>query len=694
MGTWYTTGTVTIATNTPSLVGTGTAWTFGVQSGDAWSPDGSNWYEVTVVDDTHITLTRNYTGGNLTTATYMIMRNSVSRNTINAASVQLSTFLSTYQGLINVTGSDRSFALNKLLSTDNAGMILQQGGTSLFRVGAFGNNSWQVQYLVSSTWTPAFNIDPTTGAVSFGGVAPTQKLDIVAANASVAIYDNQAYATGVGGAMLLQFQNSAPARINGAEIEVEATTGTAGAEVADMVLSVMSVGTLSEAMRLLGSKVAKFASTMTTALGIVTAPAYAFTGDIGTGMWSPAASTLAWSVGGAEKMRLSATGLGIGTSGAAQSLSIVNAAVGGAISTTPTSFLATSGLLGSTSGNDINIAGFGANVGNVAILSFRARRSTSGSDWTTAAMGILFDVDSTPAAGGAIWFKGGNIGIAMVSPARALDVTGTFGATGNATLSATTVSTNTATGALVVTGGAGIGGALNVGGNVGIGVTPLTLLFGGNSTNKFGIEPRNDGANIDGGAASNITRFGGYYSTNPIPGSAIAFINAGGAGQRGAFAIAIKNTDDDTNQPVYAVVVDAAGKMGIGTTSPATQLHTTGSVRFANFGSGTATFDASGNLSSVSDERLKHIDGAFRRGLADILNMDGPVCYHWLQESEMETEHEYVGFTAQGAMKGIPEAGSLGPNGYYSLNDRAVLAATVNAIRELSDRIGSLEIRH
>lgn len=48
--------------------------------------------------------------------------------------------------------------------------------------------------------------------------------------------------------------------------------------------------------------------------GTVSAPGLYFTGDSNTGMWSPAADTIAWSEGGAEAMRLTSAGrLGIGT---------------------------------------------------------------------------------------------------------------------------------------------------------------------------------------------------------------------------------------------------------------------------------------------------------------------------------------------------------------------------------------------
>jgi hypothetical protein len=137
------------------------------------------------------------------------------------------------------------------------------------------------------------------------------------------------------------------------------------------------------------------------------------------------------------------------------------------------------------------------------------------------------------------------------------------------------------------------------------------------------------------------------------------------------------------------LTVEAAGDIGIGTTDPTAQLHTTGTVRFANFGAGTVSTDSSGNLSVSSDERLKTISGTFNRGLESLRGIS-PIIYRWNDASGMETENEYAGFSAQNIKTNIPEAVGTDSRGYLTLSDRPILAAAVVSIQQLDEKIGAL----
>jgi hypothetical protein len=140
-----------------------------------------------------------------------------------------------------------------------------------------------------------------------------------------------------------------------------------------------------------------------------------------------------------------------------------------------------------------------------------------------------------------------------------------------------------------------------------------------------------------------------------------------------------------------AYFATTSGNVAIGTTSPSAQLHTTSTVRFANFGAGTATFDASGNLSSVSDERLKEVQGGYNGGLDEIHHIV-PIVYKWNMQSGNETEHNYIGFSAQNIQEALGEiAIGVGKDGYLSIQDRAIIATLVNAVQTLANKIDYLE---
>jgi hypothetical protein len=108
------------------------------------------------------------------------------------------------------------------------------------------------------------------------------------------------------------------------------------------------------------------------------------------------------------------------------------------------------------------------------------------------------------------------------------------------------------------------------------------------------------------------------------------------------------------------------------------------------YGAGAATFDASGNISSASDERLKNIQGKLKYGLKEVLQIN-PILYKWNEKSGLETEHIYTGFSAQEIQKLIPETVGENKDGYLSLSDRGIEGALVNSIKELNAKIEKLE---
>lgn len=237
--------------------------------------------------------------------------------------------------------------------------------------------------------------------------------------------------------------------------------------------------------------------------------------------------------------------------------------------------------------------------------------------------------------------------------------------------------------------------------------------FGLGATNPLGILHTITNANTDGahyfdnyrdntGAVSFYTRFArGTLASPAVVQSGDNIFQLRGRGYSaaaGAFvdAAAIQmivdgvpdSAGDATDMPgriVFLTTPDGSGSL-----VEAMRISNNKIVQMSAYGVGTATFDASGNISSVSDERLKIIQGKYMAGLKELLGIQ-PINYKWNKESGMEMEHSYAGFSAQNIQKVMPDAVYKNSEGYLSFNDRAISAATVNAVKEIDVRVITLE---
>jgi hypothetical protein len=139
-------------------------------------------------------------------------------------------------------------------------------------------------------------------------------------------------------------------------------------------------------------------------LGAVGTPSITFTGDLNTGIYSPAADTIAFVEGGAEAMRITSDGrLGLGTSSPATTLDVNGTVTCGTVGGVSISLANGSAIRNSASA--ANAIYFDTSFGSATHGSFEFRSSNAG---TTRMI-----IDSA-----------GRVGIGTTSPATTLDVNG------------------------------------------------------------------------------------------------------------------------------------------------------------------------------------------------------------------------------------------------------------------------------
>ena len=175
-------------------------------------------------------------------------------------------------------------------------------------------------------------------------------------------------------------------------------------------------------------------------------------------------------------------------------------------------------------------------------------------------------------------------------------------------------------------------------------------------------------------------------STIGTPDTGLSRVSAGvigvGTGAATSTAGSLILTTATIASTIYGGVYWSAGNAGVTQSAEAAgTIGTTGGI--------VTTFTA------VSDERLK-VSTAYLGGLEEILGIT-PIRYRWnakgAELSGQTGDRDYVGFSAQNVEKSIPEAiqSKKGPEQYLSFDDRPVIAALTNAVKELAARVKQLE---
>jgi hypothetical protein len=201
------------------------------------------------------------------------------------------------------------------------------------------------------------------------------------------------------------------------------------------------------------------------------------------------------------------------------------------------------------------------------------------------------------------------------------------------------------------------------------------------SAGRLGVGTSNPDAQID----SEVSSGAGYRAYKTTTGGFNAF-NFYTANENVIGTIGISSTADT----FY---------LGYGTT-PVLTWKNTGIVSMPSYGAGAATFDASGVISSVSDETWKVKDGVPTNTDAMLQKLEPGYWFYNDEKKETFSKDRQLGFYAQNVHEAIGEEAAPTPEegkpwGYY---DRSVLAVVVmslknalNTIEELKQRIATLE---
>lgn len=184
----------------------------------------------------------------------------------------------------------------------------------------FGNQTGATGYIFSGVDGERMRID-TSGNISVGRTTTTEKFEVYSTVAGRGLRVDGA---GGGSYLWLAGGNQTLSTVDKAGIVVangnfgrgnmyflvDGSTDGNDANITDdtRMMIDFATGNIGIATLTPGARLTVGAGQVAVPLGTVTAPSYAFDGDLNTGMWSPGADTIAWSTAGSERARIDLNG--------------------------------------------------------------------------------------------------------------------------------------------------------------------------------------------------------------------------------------------------------------------------------------------------------------------------------------------------------------------------------------------------